>query len=474
MADTRQFSEALGVTHDALTAEGALDGFVGVDSRLYIDPFLLASVTHPELAESATTFRRHFTDLVKLLSASRYEGDAPFRGAVRRLIFKELPALSLGYSVGHTGGSGIGEKLATSIARTGVEIVRAGIDDPDIFQLIGLFEDGIGADRVSDMTGAIIAEGLLAFAARVAARLEIATRPARYRGREFALPADKKTGRPILLVPFEILRDLPVAESWSDIDVVCRENDELRRRLNALVGETWKHATTKIPKSALRRALLDNPEAIKDLLRQYRAKKAVPYDVARDPRGELTWRAVGQQAAASDPLSLKLVTRDVAGVKSVVVAIIGKFKTLVEENGVDAVFRNDAGDWRHERYAQLVFFSVADSYCEANDLDLSREPNAGVGPVDFKVSGGYRSRVLVEFKYSHNSHLRAGYDEQLPTYQRSERAHESIYLVLRTAETCTALDAILELRAKEVAGGRDAPDIVVVDVRPQPSASKRR
>ena len=36
--------------------------------------------------------------------------------------------------------------------------------------------------------------------------------------------------------------------------------------------------------------------------------------------------------------------------------------------------------------AQLAFFGLRHAYCEANDLDISPEPDAGVGPMDFKIS----------------------------------------------------------------------------------------
>ena len=37
------------------------------------------------------------------------------------------------------------------LAKTAYDIVKAGIEDFDIFELIGLLEEGIGADRISYM-----------------------------------------------------------------------------------------------------------------------------------------------------------------------------------------------------------------------------------------------------------------------------------------------------------------------------------
>jgi hypothetical protein len=46
--------------------------------------------------------------------------------------------------------------VATEIASLGKQILNAGVDDCDIFSLLDLLQGGIGADRISDITAAII------------------------------------------------------------------------------------------------------------------------------------------------------------------------------------------------------------------------------------------------------------------------------------------------------------------------------
>ena len=67
------------------------------------------------------------------------------------------------------------------------------------------------------------------------------------------------------------------------------------------------------------------------------------------------------------------------------------------------MFYDDNNKLSHEIFAQLLFYGFADTYCESNNIDLNREPNAGRGPVDFKFSRGYHSKVTVEVKYSSNN-----------------------------------------------------------------------
>lgn len=85
-----------------------------------------------------------------------------------KLIFPELQAISLGNSTDGNPGKGIGKGLATKIANTAWQITRAGVNDPAIFELVGLIEDKIGADRISDMTIRIILPDLLAYSERIA------------------------------------------------------------------------------------------------------------------------------------------------------------------------------------------------------------------------------------------------------------------------------------------------------------------
>ena len=53
------------------------------------------------------------------------------------------------------------------------ELVAVGIKDPVIFELIGLFEEGVGADRISDMAISIIFNDIVKYTQRVAKELNI-------------------------------------------------------------------------------------------------------------------------------------------------------------------------------------------------------------------------------------------------------------------------------------------------------------
>jgi hypothetical protein len=466
-------STALGTTHAALLATGAFDGFIDVDSQLHIDPALLKATVVPELSGSYATFQDHFANVVRLLVLSTSRTDALYREANRRLTFTELPQTGLGYAKDTTQGSAIGTGLAAKLTALAADIVAAGVQDPTIFELVSLLQEGIGADRISDMTASTILPDLLTFTQRVCKQLGVNTHSGIVRGKSYDLPHVGNPPHTLVLIPRDILDDLPVANSWDDIDKVVAHNDALRASVSLIIGETWRSATKTVSKSVLRNVLLNNPDLIADLVALYKKKTATPYDFTKDPAGQGLWYWSALQLAKSDPLDLTtLAPVSNANIVQVVDTICQRFKTLIQNNRLYEVLYNDDGTIRPERVSQLTFYALADQYCEANDIDLSAESNAGRGPVDFKMSKGYSSRVNVEVKLSSNSRLVHGFTTQLPIYDAAEKSIHSILLVIRVNESLTAINTILDLRNAALKDGKRVPDIVIIDGRKQASASK--
>lgn len=80
----------------------------------------------------------------------------------------------------------------------------------------------------------------------------------------------------------------------------------------------------------------------------------------------------------------------------------------------------------------MLFYGIADAYCDANNIDLSRECNAGRGPVDFKLSRGAIDKVIVEVKLTSNNQLKHGVSKQVPIYMEQEKTYKAIYLIIDT------------------------------------------
>ena len=470
----RRLSEVLGVRHLDLKRKGAFDGFVDIDSPFHIDPHLLRSIRIRELKNSYQRLKEYFTKIIRLLDASRSEDDRFYREVVKLLMFPEVGNIKLGYSLSGSPGRGIGLHLAKAIANTAKQLVDAGIKDPEIFELVGLLEEGVGADRISDMTIQIILPDLLSFSQRVAQSLKIRTISAEYEDKQYEVPLYPISTTPIILVPHEILRHLPVAFDWSDIDVVCAYNEALRARVNALIGRTWKEARQKHTKREIKNTVLRHPSLMKELVEIYTSKTGMQYDFDRDPEGLISWNDIATQFATQHPLTFGLLklTDDVA-LLSCVRTICDQFGTLIENNGLNELLY-DKGKLKHERFAQLLFYGIADSYCDANNLELSREPNAGRGPVDFKLSKGYHAKVNVEVKYSSNTALVRGFTNQLPEYDKAEKAQHSIYMILKTTHSEASIKAVIKAADLAKQQGKRVPNVIIVDAERKPSASKKK
>lgn len=464
--------DALGVQHDVLDAAGVFDRFVDLDSRLHVDPHLLSHSSAPELVAAAATLDRYWEETIAVLRGIFEHGDRFWREALKRFTFPENPSVGLGYAVGGTAGAAIGRKTAESLVNTAQQLVRVGIADPKVFELVGLFEPNVGPDLVSDITVHIIEPHLLEYTQRICEDLGIPTKAFNFNGTEFRLPECPTTKRHLILLPKDVLRDLPVAFCWDDIDMVCAYNEALRARLNALIGENWRRATEDNKKDRLKQVLIENPEALTDMIQQYRAKPAEPYDFVRDILGETIWLEAAKKAAAENPLNLMSAGKATPeNILALVRTICDHFRHLVENCGLCRIFWTDDKQVRHERLPQLLFFAIADCYCKANDIDLSPEVNSGRGPVDFKLSKGYSARVLVEVKWSKNTKLVHGFKTQLEEYAKAEQTQTTMLLVIRVTESETSIKAVLELQAAAIRDGKRAPEIKTVDGRMKESAS---
>jgi hypothetical protein len=281
---------------------------------------------------------------------------------------------------------------------------------------------------------------------------------------------EKRT--PILLVPTDILRDLPVALDREDISRVSFENELTRRGVNADVGAIWRGQTKK-EKAARKNLILSSRAAVESLIAAAEKAEKKPYQYDADPLGIITWRHVHSTIAAQEPLKLFLSADPSPDeLLKLVKAIVEHFRYLVEKKGLWKLLYH-AGVPRQESNAQMIFFAVADAYCKANNIDISPEADSGNGPVDFKISRSYKSRVLVEVKLSTNTKVVSGYSRQLEIYKDAEETTHAVYLVIDVGGLGKKFDRIQKARGERLEVGLPASDVVLVDAVPRASASRR-
>lgn len=464
-------SDYLGTSHEDLDALGCFDTILDLDSMMFVNFLRVRDSNTPELAGAYEHIEKLFSSIGHLLAACKKENDRFWREADKRLEMSEFEEICLGYSSRGTAGSGSGIELKQRILSIGKEIIEAGLNEPEIFELVGLFEDNIGPDRISDFIARTIQDYLVAFSKRILTELGVSpeTRPElKFSEGVLLNPFSHKR---LLLLPKDLLHELPIAQEWEDISMVCMLNAEVRKEINEVIGDNWKQMTAARKKAAARKVLLGQPALLRALVEDYRNFELEAYNFEIDPLGESTWYEAVKSIVAKQPLRLeKQGVTSLADIKKLVLAICDQFKALVEDKGLNEVLYAE-GKPRKERIAQRLFFGIADAYCKANDLDISPETNSGRGAVDFKISAGYDLRVIVETKLTTNNRLTHGYEKQIGEYKKAENCAAAIYLVIDNGGSARRVAELIAIYNEALSAGVNNCDLILVDGRMKASAS---
>jgi hypothetical protein len=411
---------------------------------------------------------------VKLLKLSSETDDAPWRQADRLVNFHEIAATCLGYGAASIHGSAFGPEKRLKVLHTAKQIIRLGVEDPEVFLLIPLLEENIGPDLISDMVTRIILPDLAEYTQRVLASFPLSRSQFKFDEKAFDLPRNPFVKRltPVLLVPKDILSKLPVATDWSEVADAAAKNAALRHKVNHFIGNIWQ-AKTRRDKARLRFNVLRDRNAIEALLAAVHLGKHDPYNFEDDPLGLVGWRSILETVAVHNPLRIERVTPwDLEKVFGVVRSIVEQFKFLVEKKGHAKLLWHNL-EPHHEDVAQRLFFGIAYSYCKANNLDVIPEADTGSGVVDFKFSVGSQIKVLVETKLSTNWKLVGGYEKQLEAYKESEQTMRAVYLVIDVGGMGKKDERLVQARNERRSKGEPVSDLVFVDAIIKPSASKR-
>lgn len=458
------YSDIFKVSKKSLNKYDVFDGFVDKDSKYYIVPSKLQNIKIDEFKNSYETYKQFFKNIITILDKSS-GNDKLYRDVQRRYQLREIGNIGLGYSQDGKNGSAIGPKLARTLTQSSFELVEAGIKDPEIFQLVGLLEEGIGADRISDITIGILIEDFLNYTQNVASKLNIQTREFSYKAKSYKLPYYQTNF--ILFCPKSLLTDLPVAFDRDDIGRVCSHNEDLRSNVNQIIADGFTKGGITIFKRNLKKLLLSNPKLASELISTYKNKSTI-YDFENDPNGDFIWKEIADITFEHNPLYIKSSEKPI----DIVNAICSKFQDLVENNGLWKFFHNTDGSHKNENFSQMLFFSIAQSYCEANNLDLSPEVDSGRGPIDFKISKGHNDKINVEIKLSSNNLLH-GYTKQLPIYDKAEKTNKSIFLIMQLYDNHDKkIENVFKYKKDNETLDNKLPNIVVVDATTKKSASK--
>ncbi len=467
----KHYSEFFNRNHKEFVEKGVFDGYVGKDARLHVDPLLLKQCKTPEFVGTYDKLLNHFKKLLNLVPV----GDKPItplrhKTIVEHLSFPEFYFIGLGFGEDSKAGKGITGRKAELLAETAIEIIQDGVKDPEIFLLVNLFQEKIGADGISDILIWTLREEFINYTQRVAREFGFKTTKFdnKYELPYFFSPyKGKMKETPFIFVPTEIIRNLPMAE-FRDGHFYNDYNNEIRRRISMDIGLALRDMHDK---KLLKQKLLSHPIVMKKMAAIYRELKGQSYDFEFD--SQLIYAtAVINELIGQEPMPLAAKEDSREAVFYIARQVCLQFKKLIEDNRMsDLLYFN--GKFKGEKTVQKLFLLMADAYCKISDIDLSPEDDYGKGPVDFKLSSGYRCKVLLEVKLAKSSQLMHGFQVQLPAYLKAESTSMGIYLVVKTEPDDDLTVATFWNKVK----ANNLPDslhnnIIVIDARKGKSASK--
>jgi hypothetical protein len=190
------------------------DPILFTDTRLFVDPFLIFDNEKAIFVGSHAEIVQFFDYVFQLVAKSQgVRTSRDWERATSLLELHEVRELCIGYSDGGTRGSGSGKGLARQIAGALLTAVRQGVKKLEHFEEVQIFEEGIGADRISDATAGILRHRLAKYTEGIAVRHELPTQEIRYlrsyfdaeKGRwqaaKYKLPLNPYSGDPVLLIP---------------------------------------------------------------------------------------------------------------------------------------------------------------------------------------------------------------------------------------------------------------------------------
>ena len=430
-----RFSSQYNIDPKKLDDLGVFDPILTIDTQLYIDPLLLKDSTESIFSNKGfTKLNVFFEDIFKIIKGSlknKNANNALWREAERKLHTKEIPGICLGYGISSITGRNLDREKRKIILNSARDIIEAGLDDPDFFNLIPLIEKGIGADTISDLTSYIIEDEIIEYTKKILDQLGIVTDKYIYKGKSHYMLMNMNINKiiPILLLPKHILRDLPIATDFEEISSVSAHNSLLRKKFNKLLGDKWYNVFKAQDKVEIKKTLLADKELSEVLLNELK-RNSKSYDFKNDPNYSLYFDRIIDNAVKKDPIVFTLDHNYTSSdINQIVKVIIHQFQFLVEKKGINKLFYEKDNKPKHEEVLQLVFFLVAYSYCKSNDISISPEVDCGRGLIDFKFSKGFKKEVIVELKKSTNDIMK-GYDKQLEIYKDSEETEFGHYVII--------------------------------------------
>ena len=305
-----KFSEHYSITKE--TDDDWFDPVLNIDTKLFIDPFLIYVSETGDFIGSHDEVIFFFNNVFMLLAKT---GGNPltvlWKKAESLLKIREVSELCLGYTKFGTRGSATGSKLATGMSEAIYEVIKSGKTNISHFEELAIVKEGIGADRISDITAGILRQRFLKYTQSICIKHKIPLVSKKFRQGYFNyeflnwmpieadLPLNPYTQIAILLTPKKFLRQLPTInldEFWDY--AFDKENETLRNDFSY-----------DIQKNVKKNVIIDfakrHPEIRDRFIKSTEESPPNPYDFSRDTKGFVRWYSASKDYCKEKPLKIE-------------------------------------------------------------------------------------------------------------------------------------------------------------------------
>ena len=413
---------------------GAFNLKLNRDSRLFIDLRLIKKCKEPEFLNSINKVQEFFEKALTCVKHSKKYGDGWWIAARSYLgVIQENSGMCLGYAKNGTKGSAMGQGTIDDIIEIAKELIEMGEEDPLIFEMLGIFTEGVGCDWTSDALSTILLDEICSYSSRIILTLGIQSDMEYDIGdNTYNLLKNPFNGEPILFAPKSILCNLPIASQLKDINYMSKDNEEVRKELNRLISSTMKQGHV-ITKKIIRAHVLSDTSFRKTLFNEYNKSDIEPYNFEMDTEKinvDSLASSVVTSSLKEGTLRQTINISQKSDVDVTVSEINDCFKNNIENNDLWKSLYNGKDNPSNETQIQPIYRTIAACICKHYDVDLSPETNNGGGCVDFKFSKGWNSKILVELKLASNQKIENGLKKQLPKYMLAEETDRAYLLIL--------------------------------------------
>lgn len=452
------FSKEFGISKEEIVRNDLFDVLIDEDSHFFINIKRLKQTDIPEFIGAYNKINEYFRRIGLLLKLSNIN-DKSYRTAVKMFNFPEVNGINLGFSSGRHG-AGFGERLRNQIIKDAYEIIKSGSEQPEIFQLTSLFEENVGPDRLSDMIARLIYDNIVAYSKRVYQDLGITKE--KYPSYEFVNGILKNPYKDteLLLLPADILHEIPIAKCWDDIERICRENEVIRQEINELIGKEWRKLSSSAKKSYMKEMFFKNPARLNRVMKSYRSTTVERYDVFEN----IKYLVGFLQSTISLPQSVSKTSIEAS------IEILRSYQEWVEFHR-GAIVIKAAETKAAEKTVQRTLHATALMYCKQNNFDINPEEDGGRGPVDFKISRG-NDKTVIEIKLTSNRECVHGLEIQIEEYAKAENTNQKVFVLVDTGEHSERINDVKEKHQEMCINGKKPAQLIIIDSKPKESASK--